>query len=103
MACVVCEPCYDCKYTDCVTVCPVDCFWADDKMLYVDPDACIDCEACVDACPVRAIYPDADVPTPWIHFIELNAVRVRQLKQAGDENNLRDQIAPKQGAGCKRK
>ena len=45
MAFVVCEPCHDCKYTDCVTVCPCDCFYQDNSMLYIDPEHCIDCEA----------------------------------------------------------
>src|SRR6516165_6991129 len=46
----VCQPCYDCKYTDCVAVCPVECFYQDEKMLYIDPADCIDCEACVPEC-----------------------------------------------------
>src|SRR5262245_43227 len=83
MTCVVCQPCYDCKYTDCVTVCPVECFWQDEKMLYVNPDDCIDCDACIEQCPVGAIYRDLDVPGPWRTFIELNAERTRALKQAG--------------------
>src|SRR3712207_3706463 len=72
---VVCEPCYDCKYTDCVAVCPIDCFWQDERMLYVHPAGCIDCEACVPGCPVGAIYPLALVPPEWRHFIPLNAER----------------------------
>jgi len=44
---VVCEPCHDCKFTDCVTVCPCECFYQDDMMLYIDPHECIDCDACV--------------------------------------------------------
>jgi ferredoxin len=103
MACVVCEPCYGCKYTDCVAVCPVECFWADEKMLYVCPDTCIDCEACIDACPPAAIYPDADVPAQWTQYVELNARRVRELKEGGEANNLRDPIAPLEGPGCGRK
>src|SRR5204863_49815 len=55
MAFVVCEPCRDCKYTDCVVVCPCDCFYQDDAQLYIDPDVCIDCDACVPECPVEAI------------------------------------------------
>ena len=47
MAHVVAEPCFDCKYTDCVVVCPVDCFYEGAQMLYIHPDECIDCEACV--------------------------------------------------------
>ena len=44
---VVCEPCFGCKYTDCVVVCPVECFYEGEKILYIHPDECIDCEACV--------------------------------------------------------
>src|SRR5947209_7217869 len=73
MAFVVCEPCRDCKYTDCVTVCPMDCFYQDGRMLYIDPETCIDCEACVPECPVQAIFHEAAVPAPWAHFVSLNA------------------------------
>jgi len=73
MAHVVCEPCYECKYTDCVLVCPVDCFHEGEKMLYINPDECIDCETCVPACPVDAIYLDENVPEAWHKYIELNA------------------------------
>ena len=71
---VICEPCYECKYTDCVEVCPVPggCFREGEKMLYIDPDTCIDCEACVPQCPVEAIYLDEEVPQPWQSYIELN-------------------------------
>lgn len=70
---VVCEPCVDCKFTDCVEVCPVDCFYEGETMLYISPDECIDCEACVPACPVDAIYLDENVPKRWHEYIELNA------------------------------
>ena len=70
---VVCQPCYDCKYTDCVAVCPVECFWQDEKMLYIHPDDCIDCEACVPECPVEAIFVEANVPPQWVSFNALNA------------------------------
>jgi ferredoxin len=73
MAHVVCQPCYECKYTDCVAVCPVDCFREGEKMLYIDPDECIDCEACVPECPVEAIYLDENVPEEWQEYVELNA------------------------------
>ena len=69
----VCEPCYDCKYTDCVAVCPVECFYQDDVMLYIDPADCIDCEACVPECPVEAIFAEANVPSQWESFTPLNA------------------------------
>ncbi len=70
---VVCEPCQDCKYTDCVEVCPVDCFREGERMLYIDPDECIDCAACVPECPVDAIFLDEDMPPQWHDYIALNA------------------------------
>ena len=73
MAHVVTAPCFGCKYTDCVTVCPVECFHEGEKMLYIDPDECIDCGACVLECPVEAIFYDDDVPPQWHEFIGLNA------------------------------
>ena len=73
MAYVVTEPCFDCKYTDCVVVCPVDCFYEGERMLYIDPEECIDCDACVPVCPVEAIYAQEDVPSDMHDFIALNA------------------------------
>lgn len=73
MAFVVCEPCIKCKYTDCVSVCPVACFKEGANMLVIDPDECIDCGVCVDECPVTAIFPEEEVPEKWENFIELNA------------------------------
>jgi NAD-dependent dihydropyrimidine dehydrogenase PreA subunit len=61
MAHVVCEPCRDCKYTDCVVLCPVDCFYEDGSQLYIDPNECIDCGACAPECPVEAIFQDTEV------------------------------------------
>ena len=69
----VCQPCYDCKYTDCVAVCPVECFYFYEKMLYIDPLECIDCEACVPECPVEAIFPESAVPEKWRGYLALNA------------------------------
>ena len=85
MAFVVCEPCRDCKYTDCVVVCPCECFYGgdDDRQLYIDPDDCIDCGACVPECPVEALFLDADVPAKWSSFVQLNADRVKVLKPLG--------------------
>jgi ferredoxin len=73
MAYVVTAPCFGCKYTDCVVVCPADCFREGDQMLYIDPVDCIDCGMCVAECPVEAIYPDDEVPKEWEQFIQLNA------------------------------
>ena len=69
---VVCEPCFGCKYTDCVVVCPVECFYEGEKILYINVDECIDCEACVPECPVEAIFHEDNVPEEWKAFIELN-------------------------------
>lgn len=75
---VVCEPCLDKKYTDCAEVCPVAAFREGERMLYIDPETCIDCGACVAVCPVEAIYPDEEVPQQWRHYIELNAKMAAQ-------------------------
>ena len=72
MAYVVTEPCVGCKYTDCVVVCPCDCFREGAAMLYIDPEDCIDCDACVPECPVEAVYYEDNVPDPWLPFVELN-------------------------------
>ena len=73
MAYVITESCIKCKYTDCVDVCPVDCFREGAKMLVIDPDECIDCTLCVPECPVEAIYAEDDVPPEQRDFIGLNA------------------------------
>jgi len=70
---VVLESCIRCKYTDCVDVCPVDCFREGPNMLVIDPDECIDCAVCIPECPVNAILPEEDVPTEQLAFIKLNA------------------------------
>jgi ferredoxin len=99
MAYVVCEPCHDCKYTDCVVVCPTDCFYHDDMQLYIDPDECIDCEACVPECPVEAIFHETSVPDPWGHYVQLNAERVSALKQNG--GHITERTEPQKGPGCR--
>ena len=70
---VVAKPCDACRYTDCVVVCPVECFYEGEKMLYINPDECIDCEACVPECPVEAIFHEDDLPDEWKEYIEINA------------------------------
>lgn len=100
MALVVCEPCRDCKYTDCVTVCPTDCFYQDESMLYIDPDECIDCMACIPECPVEAIFHERDVPAKWTEYIRLNAARVAELRQTG--GNITQKQEPKFGPLCSR-
>ncbi len=69
---VVTESCIRCKYTDCVDVCPVDCFREGPNMLVIDPDECIDCAVCIPECPVNAIYAEEDVPADQMAFIKLN-------------------------------
>jgi ferredoxin len=100
MAFVVCEPCHDCKFTDCVVVCPCECFYQDDMMLYIDPDQCIDCEACVPECPVEAIFHDSRVPQPWLHFVQLNADRVKDLIARGGK--ITEKQEAKIGPVCRR-
>ncbi len=70
---VVTESCIRCKFTDCVDVCPVDCFREGPNMLVIDPDECIDCAVCIPECPVEAIRAEEDVPADQQHFIALNA------------------------------
>jgi len=70
---VVTEACVRCRYTDCVDVCPVDCFKAGPNFLVIDPEECIDCAVCVPECPVNAIYAEEDTPEDQREFIEINA------------------------------
>jgi ferredoxin len=81
MAYVVTQPCFGCKYTDCVVVCPCECFYEGEKMLYIEPSECIDCEACVAECPVEAIFYEDNVPAEWHGFIALNAEMAPQCLQ----------------------
>ena len=73
MSHIVTANCNDCKYTDCCVVCPVECFYQDDTMLYIDPADCIDCEACVPECPVEAIFHEDNLPKEWSDYTALNA------------------------------
>ena len=73
MTYVVTENCIRCKYTDCVEVCPVDCFREGENFLVIDPDECIDCSLCVPECPAGAIYAEDDLPVDQKPFIALNA------------------------------
>ena len=73
MAYVVAEPCVKCKYTDCVDVCPVDCFYEGENFLVIHPDECIDCGACVPECPTEAIFDEQELPAKWAEYTEINA------------------------------
>ncbi|UOF93871.1 MAG: ferredoxin family protein [Bordetella sp.] len=70
---VVTENCINCKYTDCVDVCPVDCFREGPNFLVIDPDECIDCAVCISECPANAIFYDEDIPEDQLKFLKINA------------------------------
>ena len=78
MTFVVVENCIKCKYTDCVEVCPVDCFHEGPNFLVIDPEECIDCTLCEPECPAEAIYPEDDLPDGMELYIELNAELSRE-------------------------
>ena len=79
MTTFVTDNCKGCRFTDCVAVCPVECFHYDDDMLYIDPEVCIDCSACIPECPVQAIYEGDDYPEDKEEWIAINADRVKDL------------------------
>lgn len=68
MTYVVTDNCVRCKYTDCVEVCPVDCFYEGENMLVIDPEECIDCGVCVPECPAEAIFPEAPELLNWVEI-----------------------------------
>lgn len=82
---VVTENCVECKFTDCVLVCPVDCFYELESQLVIDPDECIDCSACVAECPVEAIYPEDEIPEGQEQYLEINTEASAKLKEEGAE------------------
>lgn len=73
MAFIVTESCIKCKHTDCVEVCPVDCFYEGPNFLVIHPEECIDCALCEPECPVDAIFSEDELPDDQIDFIEINA------------------------------
>jgi ferredoxin len=78
MTFVVTEQCIRCKYTDCVEVCPVDCFYEGPNFLVINPDECIDCALCEPECPVNAIYAEDDLPEKYQAFLEINTELSKQ-------------------------
>ena len=90
MTTVVTDNCKGCRFTDCVAVCPVECFHYDDAMLYIDPDVCIDCSACIPECPVQAIFEEADLPDDKEEWIAINAEKDLPL--------ITEQMEPLEGA-----
>ena len=97
MAHVVAEPCFDCKDTKCVTVCPVDCFYEGEHMLYIHPDECIDCKDCVPVCPQEAIFFADDLPEEWKDFAALNA------EMAPSSTPINQEKPPLPGTHCKQR
>ena len=85
MTFVVTDNCKGCRFTDCVAVCPVDCFHGDDDMLYIDPNECIDCGACVPECPVEAIFDETQLPDDKKSWIALNAERAAGLPVVNEQ------------------
>ena len=73
MAYIVAEPCINCKFTDCVDVCPVECFYEGKNFLVIHPEDCINCGACEPECPVEAIFEEDELPEKWNSYVELNA------------------------------
>lgn len=78
MTFVVTENCIKCKFTDCVEVCPVDCFHEGPNFLVIDPDECIDCALCEPECPAEAICSEDDLPQEMTEFLELNARKAKE-------------------------
>lgn len=72
MTYVITEPCVDAMHKTCIEVCPVDCIYEGDRMLYIHPDECIDCGACEPTCPVDAIYQEDDLPEQWRTYKSAN-------------------------------
>src|SRR6266566_4546588 len=85
MAHIVTDKCRGCKFTDCVEVCPVACFYELDNQLVIHPEDCIDCTACVAECPVEAIYAEGDLPATYQVSVEFNSVEAKRLKDSGQD------------------
>lgn len=94
---VVTDHCQGCRFTDCVASCPVACFHGDEHRVYIDPAVCIDCGACIPACPVRAVVEEFDLAEDQLHCIGLNADAAARLPV------LRAKSAPLAGADERRR
>jgi ferredoxin len=90
MTYVITESCIKCKYTDCVEVCPVDCFYEGPNFLVINPDECIDCALCEPECPVDAIFSEDDLPQKYHDYLALNA----KLSQTWPNINTRKDPPP---------
>ena len=74
MAYIIADPCIKCKYTDCVAVCPVECFFEGKNTLVIHPEECIDCGACEPECPTTAIFEESALPDKWKAYLTINSV-----------------------------
>ena len=83
MAHVVTNKCVHCKFTDCVEVCAVACFYEMDNQVVIHTEDCIDCTACVAECPVEAIYAEGDLPAEFQTDTEFNATESHRIKDSG--------------------
>ncbi|MEZ6126231.1 MAG: ferredoxin family protein [Planctomycetaceae bacterium] len=93
---------YHLKYTDCVVVCPVDCFYEGDQILFINPNECTDCDVCVPECPTEAIFYEDNVPEKWQDYIALNAEMAPQYSKICEKkpsgpwrDPLDSQVTPK--------
>lgn len=110
MTFVVTDACIRCKYTDCVEVCPVDCFYEGENMLLINPDECIDCGVCEPECPVEAIAPESDELLKWVELARQYAsswpnltVKKEALPEAeehkGESGKFEKYFSPNPGTG----
>ncbi|WP_068186814.1 ferredoxin [Mycobacterium sp. UM_CSW] len=88
MTYVITEPCVDIKDKACIDECPVDCIYEGARMLFINPDECVDCAACEPVCPVDAIYFDENVPDELDHYIQLNADFFAEIGSPGGASRL---------------
>ncbi|MBV5287169.1 MAG: 4Fe-4S dicluster domain-containing protein [Methyloversatilis discipulorum] len=93
---VVTDNCRGCRYTDCVASCPVACFHVNEVRVYIDPAVCIDCSACIPACPVHAIVEEFDLAEDQQHWIRINAEAAQRYPV------IRARMAPLDGADARR-
>ena len=107
MTYVVTESCIKCKYTDCVEVCPVDCFYEGENMLVINPDECIDCGVCEPECPIEAIKPDSEDNLNWLEInkeysakwpnISLRKEPLMEAEEYKDKTDKKDLFSSKAG------
>lgn len=99
---VVTLNCAGCKFTDCVVICPVDCFYEIDEMLVIDPSECIDCGACVSMCCVEAIYSDDELPKNQEWLLSFNAEEADNVRSKYGTTPLTKQKSPLPSAAAQK-